>query len=188
MSKFNPITTERLILRDFVESDLVQFAAYRSDPQVARYQSWETYDIQMAEAFFAKQQALAFDQPGSWYQIAIADKQTNELIGDCVIHFIKDDTSGADQQVELGFTLATDCQSQGYGGEGMDALMDLIFIDLNKHRAVAFTDELNKGAIALLERMGFRQEAHFTENILFKGCWGSEYLYAMLRKEYLGEG
>ena len=130
---------------------------------------------------------MAFDEPGTWYQIAIVEKDTNTLVGDCVIHFIKDGTVPPNQQVELGFTLATEYQNFGYAAEGMDALMDLIFIELNKHRAVAFTDELNKGAITLLERMGFRCEAHFTENVLFKGCWGSEYLYAMLRKEYLGE-
>jgi len=35
------IATERLILRAFQADDLEAFVAYRSDPEVARYQSWD---------------------------------------------------------------------------------------------------------------------------------------------------
>ena len=34
------IATERLVLRRFRSSDAETLAAYRSDPDVARYQSW----------------------------------------------------------------------------------------------------------------------------------------------------
>jgi len=37
------IVTERLSLRPFRVDDLAAFVAYRSDPEVARYQSWDTY-------------------------------------------------------------------------------------------------------------------------------------------------
>lgn len=33
--------TDRLTLRRFTPADAERFAAYRSDPQVARFQSWE---------------------------------------------------------------------------------------------------------------------------------------------------
>jgi RimJ/RimL family protein N-acetyltransferase len=35
-----------------------------------------------------------------------------------------------------------------------------------------------------LEAVGFRQEAHFVENIFFKGAWGSEFQYALLASEW----
>ena len=38
---FTMLTTERLVLRRFRPEDLDAFVAYRSDPQVARYQGWE---------------------------------------------------------------------------------------------------------------------------------------------------
>lgn len=34
------------------------------------------------------------------------------------------------------------------------------------------------------EGLGFRREAHYRQNIFFKGEWGDEYLYALLRSEY----
>lgn len=32
--------------------------------------------------------------------------------------------------------------------------------------------------------VGFRQEGYFIENIFFKGKWGSEYQYALLKREW----
>jgi hypothetical protein len=32
--------------------------------------------------------------------------------------------------------------------------------------------------------MGFREEAHLVENVWFKGSWGSEYVFAMLKQEW----
>jgi RimJ/RimL family protein N-acetyltransferase len=38
---FTALTTQRLVLRRFRPEDLDAFVAYRSDPETARYQSWE---------------------------------------------------------------------------------------------------------------------------------------------------
>jgi RimJ/RimL family protein N-acetyltransferase len=38
---FAALTSERLVLRRFRPEDLDAFVAYRSDPEIARYQSWE---------------------------------------------------------------------------------------------------------------------------------------------------
>jgi len=32
--------------------------------------------------------------------------------------------------------------------------------------------------------IGMRREGHFIQNIWFKGKWGDEYLYAVLREEW----
>jgi RimJ/RimL family protein N-acetyltransferase len=38
---FDEHTTERLVIRRFRAEDAATLAAYRSDPAVARYQSWD---------------------------------------------------------------------------------------------------------------------------------------------------
>jgi RimJ/RimL family protein N-acetyltransferase len=63
--------TERLWLRPLQAADLQAFVAYRSHPDVARYQSWDpTYAITDAEALVASQADVAFGTPGSWVQVA----------------------------------------------------------------------------------------------------------------------
>ena len=61
------IVTERLSLRPFQVDDLGAFVAYRSDPEVARYQSWDcTYSMADAEVFLSSQSEVVFGQPGEW--------------------------------------------------------------------------------------------------------------------------
>jgi len=47
------IVTERLRLRPFERDDLEAFVAYRSDPEVARYQSWD-HPYSMSDAYWFK--------------------------------------------------------------------------------------------------------------------------------------
>lgn len=178
VNKFIGFETPRLQLRDFTQQDLKTFAEYRNEPKVARYQSWQDYDSARAEAFFETQQELNFGELGSWYQIAIADKQTGDLIGDCVIHFTDA------HQVEIGATMSPEYQGKGLAKEAVSALVAFIFNELKMHRITAVTDTLNHDSVKLLEALGFRQEAHLVENIYFKGRWGSEYIYAMLKREF----
>ncbi|HQR01903.1 MAG TPA: GNAT family protein, partial [Ferruginibacter sp.] len=52
------------------------------------------------------------------------------------------------------------------------------------HRVTEIVDAENLGSIRLMKSTGFRQEGYFTENIFFKGKWGSEFQYAMLKREW----
>ncbi|MDQ3238409.1 MAG: GNAT family N-acetyltransferase, partial [Actinomycetota bacterium] len=56
---------------------------------------------------------------------------------------------------------------------------------LSFHRLVAITDQENEPSFGLLERLGFRREGSFAQNAWFKGGWTDEYLYAILRSEWL---
>ena len=63
-------TDERLRLRPFSAADLAAFVAYRSAPEVARYQSWDTsYSMADAERFFASQLDVELGVPGAWVQL-----------------------------------------------------------------------------------------------------------------------
>jgi RimJ/RimL family protein N-acetyltransferase len=52
------------------------------------------------------------------------------------------------------------------------------------HRVTAVTDCDNAAAASLFHRLGFRREGHFVEHVWFKGRWGSEFLFALLRREW----
>ncbi len=172
--------SSRLVLRPFKESDLDAFVAYRADPEVARYQSWDSYTREEGVAFFETMTKASFDDPGEYYQIAFELIETNEMIGDCVVHPLAEDA----REVEIGFTLASRFQGKGYANEALTTLLTYLFDDLKKHRVFAITDVKNEGSIKLLENLGMRREGHFVENIWFKGEWGSEYLYAILNEEW----
>ncbi|WP_064092611.1 GNAT family N-acetyltransferase [Rossellomorea aquimaris] len=180
MVKFKTIESSRLILRAFKDDDLDRFVQYRSNPNVARYQSWENFTKEQGVTFIQEMTQASFDTPGGYYQIALELRESNELIGDCVVHTLENDS----RQAEIGFTLDPRFQGEGYAYEAMNRLFNHLFHDYNKHRITAITDVKNEPSINLLERLGMRREGHFIQNIWFKEEWGSEYLYAILKEEW----
>ena len=179
---FTRIESERLILRRFRDSDLVPFVAYRNDPEVARYQSWDSLDEQEARAFLREMGSAQPGVPGEWFQFAVESKETGGLVGDCALQVDGQEPYKA----EIGFTLAQEHQGNGYASEAVARLLDYAFDDLGLHRVVAIADCRNEPSWALLERVGLRREGHFLQSIWFKGGWSDEYLYAVLKDEWLG--
>ena len=87
------VRSNRLILRQFSQQDVNSFYLYRSSPEVAKFQSWENYQYHNAELFVREQSKNMPDQPGTWFQFAIALVETNHLIGDCALHTLLDELS-----------------------------------------------------------------------------------------------
>jgi RimJ/RimL family protein N-acetyltransferase len=172
--------TSRLRARAFGPDDVPAFAAYRADPDVARYQSWSDFTIADAEALVGSMQDDEPGVPGEWFQIALEAKADGILVGDVAFHVDADEP----RQAEIGFTLAPEQQGRGYGTEAVTAMLDWAFPTFGLHRVIAVTDALNTSAAALLERVGFRREAHLVENVFFKGAWGSEFSFAVLAHEW----
>lgn len=175
---FSPIDCGPISIREFQESDLITFTEYRSVPEIARYQSWTTYSYEDAVRLYSSMKEYSFGTLGKWFQLAIADPSTNQLFGDLAVHFLDED------QMEIGFTMSPNHQGKGYATLALRHMVNYLFVELKKHRIVATTDVENEASCRLLERVGFRKEAHFIQNIFFRGSWGSEYLYALLASEW----
>ncbi len=171
------LKTENLVIRAFEKNDLSVFAQYRSLEVVARYQSWTDYTYQDAIEHFENTDYSAFGAEGKWFQLAILSQETDDLVGDLAVHFLDD------QQVEIGFTVAPQHQGKSIASEAISRFLRYVFCELQIHRVVATTDTRNSAANRLLEKLGFRREGHFIQNIFFKGAWGDEYLYALLGSE-----
>jgi len=173
------IESPRLTLRRFADADLGQFLAYLNDPLVARYQSWESYTEQEARDVIEQQKTRSPGQPGQWFTFALELKETGALVGHVALRMIDD------RQAEIGFTVARAFHGRGLACEAATSVLDYAFAELKLHRVTAITDAENEKSAALLERLGMRREGHLVQNIWFKGRWGSEYLYAILRDEWL---
>lgn len=173
-------STARLDARAMVTSDIDGFVGYRADPDVARYQSWEDYTREQGAGLVASMQGLVPGTPGEWYQLALEDRVTGELVGDLASCVDADEH----RVMEVGFTLDPRHQGHGYATEALRGLLTYSFGTLGMHRVYAVTDAENAAAAALLTRVGFRQEAHFRENVFFKGAWGSELVFAVLEREW----
>ncbi|MDO7877291.1 GNAT family protein [Hymenobacter sp. ASUV-10] len=173
--------TSRLTLRPLRPADLPAFLAYRSDPNVARYQGFEPYTEAQAEAFIASQTNQPIPAPpGEWVQIGIARAEDDLLLGDCALHL-----DGHDPRLaEIGITLSAAFQGQGYAQEALRGLLRFCFETLELHRVIANMDVRNAAAVRLVEQLGLRREGHFRQNGWYKGEWCDEYQYALLGREW----
>ena len=160
-----PIKTERLIIRLAEPEDAESIFSYRSDFAENKYQGWFPDSVEEVRDYISNMPAT----------MDIAN-----IIGDMGISF----TNHNNMQAELGCTLHKDYQKKGYATEALKAIVDYLFGTLDKHRIIASVDPRNTASIQLIERLGFRKEAHFKESYYLRGDWVDDIIYAQLKTEW----
>ena len=144
--------TERLSLRQLEPPDAEVICAYRSDPEVARHQSWEApYPIESAAALVREMDGRGLDEPG-WTQIGIELRATGQLVGDVAF-----ENRGAGEAA-VGYTLAPDHWGHGYATEAVGAVVAHGLAALDFDVIVAEVVPENAASIAVLLRLGFTRE------------------------------
>lgn len=176
---FDPIQTNRLIIRPFDRDDRQSFFAYKIMPEAVRFQSWRPQTLAEVDNFIREVQAVVPDTPGTWLQVAICLKENGELIGDIGMHFLEDG-----RQMEIGYTLSPVHWGKGYAAEAVTAMINYLFRGLKKHRITASVDPRNARSIALLERLGMRREAYFVKSYPEGDTWLDDVVYAILEEEW----
>jgi len=161
-----PIQTDRLLIEPMGALDAKAFAKYRSDSAIARHQSWVTpYTEAQAMGLIESQAGLVLPPKGEWLQLAIHLAATGELIGDLAIQDLRE--PGA--SFEIGFTIATDFQRQGYAKEAASALIEYLIREVGAMRFIATPDSRNLPSIKLLQSLGFTQRPEKSWDEFFKG-------------------
>jgi RimJ/RimL family protein N-acetyltransferase len=173
------LETDRIIIRPITLADKNEIFAYRSDAVTNKYQGWIPKTIDEVEIFIGKV-SKQIDEPDTWFQFIIIEKKTYKIVGDMGLHFF--DTEN--RQVEIGCTLNKEFQNKGYATESIKIIIDYLFEKLNKHRIIASIDPDNKRSIQLVERIGFRKEAHLVESLLINGKWVDDLIYALIEKDW----
>ena len=169
------ILTERLVLREFRESDyddLYEFLSQLRDNEFEGYPEI-TYEN--------GREHLAY-RLGSEEFFAVELKESGKVIGN--IYCGKRDFEAR----EVGYIINEDYRGKGYALEALNAVMGWAFRS-GAHRVFAECDPRNECSWRLLERAGLTREAHFRQNIFFhrdaKGdpVWKDTYVYARLRED-----
>lgn len=180
VSRFTPIETPRLLIRRFEARDLPTLHAYRNDQEVARYTGWREYDLDTLMQFILTMNQATPDSVGDWFQLAVEVKATGTHIGDIGIHRQADEP----HEAEIGYAFAQASQGQGYATEAVRAVVDFLFNHVGLHRITALIYADNPRSIALVERLGFRKEGHYTKAARRNGEWVDDVFYAILEAEW----
>lgn len=176
-----PIETDRLVLRALRDTDVDDVHAFQRDPDTVRYLPWDVRTPEQTREWLAGRIAadcVAGD--GDAVAWAVERRSDGRVIGSVNLWW----RSVEHQQGEIGYVFAPDVRGHGYAFEATAALLDVAFATLELHRVYADTDARNDSSVALLRRLGMRQEAHLRQCEWFKGEWGDLLIYAILRQEW----
>lgn len=171
--------TRRLVIRRFHQDDAAALASYRSDPEIARYQSWTTPVSLEAASELVGTFAAGDPRAPGWFQYAIELRSHHTLIGDVGVN-LHDNL----MQAEIGFTLAPGHQGRGYATEALRRVLVHLFTDRGLRRISADCDARNLRSARLLERLGFRREGHRLASTWIKGEWTDDLLFGLLAEDW----
>jgi RimJ/RimL family protein N-acetyltransferase len=170
-----PIRTERLNLREFLNSDLEGLHAFSSDPRVTRYLFFGPRDLEESAEYLEGLLASQREVPRTRFELAIEAQDSGRLIGACDLSLIERDV------VDLGYMLGTADWGKGYATEVALALTDAAFFDLKAERVISTVDVNNRASMRVLEKVGMRWEAVYRKHRRAKNRWWDCHLYALPR-------
>jgi RimJ/RimL family protein N-acetyltransferase len=150
--QFEPILTERLRLRRSRPEDAAAISAYRSDPDVHRYQGWDRTDPRGIRMEIEEMAGRAPGEPGGWVQLSLERREDEELVGDVGLA----PADGELGVIKVGYTVAPAFQRRGYATEAVGALVDYVFDTLGAEIVRAYASAENEPSIRVAERVGMR--------------------------------
>jgi RimJ/RimL family protein N-acetyltransferase len=115
------------------------------------------------------------------YFFAIETLKPQQLIGVCGLFAI----SKINQKAELMIAIYEKRhRGLGYGSEALQLLLQFGFKQLNLHRIMLFTHDINKPAQRVYEKIGFKPGGCRRQASFFEGAYHNLLLYEMLASEF----
>jgi RimJ/RimL family protein N-acetyltransferase len=155
--RYDTISTARLLLRRWRDSDAEPFAALNADPAVMRYFP-ATLDRSASDALISRIEELFARQGFGLWALEVAG--TGEFIGFTGLNPMPADVPGAGG-LEVGWRLARHAWHQGYATEAAAAAVDVAFRGLGVPGLWSMTAALNEPSQAVMRRLGMRLHARF---------------------------
>ena len=148
------ITTRRLILRPFRDSDYDDLYEFLSQLENDEYEGYPGITYENVK------EHLKY-RVGSEEYYAIELQASGKVIGNIYCG------NRNYENKEVGYIINRDYQKKGYGSEALSAVIANAFAE-GAHRVFAECDPLNERSWWLLEKVRLRREAHLRENIYFR--------------------
>ena len=169
--------TDRLILRNVQPSDVNDYYEYMSLEFTALHNDFDPYTLEMCENAAVKRQ----NDDRFW---VVQLKESGKVIGSLKHWQESHGTYG------IGYEIHEKYGGKGYATESCNVLIRHLFEVENARRISAGVNEDNVSSWRLLERLGFRREAHCIEDAAFKNdaegnpVYVNSYYYALLKREW----
>ena len=174
--EFPILKTNRLTLREIRNTDAREIFEMRSNKRVNQFIARDSMDkMEDSEKLVAKT-ILAYQnhQAIGWAAIL---RDSNEIIGTCGFNQI----DYLNLRAEIGGELSVEYWGKNIAIEAIYAIIKFGFDKMNLHTIEAKVSPKNRGAIFLMEKIGFKKEAHFVDRIYFKNSFRDMAVYTLIK-------
>lgn len=141
------LETNRLVLRNVSPTDATTMHDYRNNEICAKYQRGQTKDYEGICALIDKRKNDEISVERA-FLIAVALRQTNEMIGEIVV-------MPEDGTISMGYTFHYNHHRKGYAFESLSAVIDLLHERYPSWDFICFTEPENEPSRALLRKLGY---------------------------------
>ncbi|WP_312163043.1 GNAT family protein [Phenylobacterium sp.] len=174
-----PIRTERLLLREFRDSDLGDVHVYATDEQTVRYMDWGPNTPEETRKFLDDRLAEQQAWPRNDISLAVELAEADKVIGAIRIGL------GPHDDADFGYSYGSPYWRRGFGYEAARALVATAFEVIGLHRVWATCDTRNRGSFAIMEKLGMRREGTLREHLPARGGgWRDTHIYGLLADEW----
>ena len=181
-----PLTTDRLRLRSYRDSDAEAHLPIYSREDVSRFLLQDPWTAEVAETEIAKRlprTGLETESRALALVIETADGldslEGSRVIGDIAL-WLED---GSDEKAEIGWILDPAASGHGFATEAAIAVLNVAFDHYGLHRVFAQMDSRNTASAKLARRIGMREEAHLRKDWWSKGEWTDTLIFGMLASD-----
>ncbi|MGC2942050.1 MULTISPECIES: GNAT family N-acetyltransferase [unclassified Brevibacterium] len=181
-----PLTTDRLRLRTYRESDAEAHLHIYSREDVSQFLLEDPWTAEVAETEIAKRlprTGLETESRALALVIETADGldslEGSRVIGDIAIWL----ADGSDEKAEIGWILDPAAGGHGFATEAAIAVLNVAFDHYGLHRVAAQMDARNAASAKLARRIGMREEAHLRKDWWSKGEWTDTLIFGMLASD-----
>src|SRR5579859_1304885 len=147
--------TERLLLREFADTDFDALREIDGDPEILRYRTRTEITPAETRAFLVQAQSEAADQPRQRYALAVVLRAGGRLVGQCGLTII----NSAYDEAFMWYSVSRREWGQGYATEAAARLLRFGFEDAGLRRIFAECHPDNLASARVMEKIGLRRES-----------------------------
>jgi len=170
------IQTDRLLLREYINTDWEAVHEYARQEDILIYEAWGPNHVDDTLAFIELVIDDQMRQPRTRFDLAIILKNENKLIGGCRFAF----TDSSQTRGTVGYIINPNYWQKGYASEATNALIDHFSALYNLKLIEATCDVLNIASQKVLEACGFKLKATIEKDLEMKGRYRDTYVYEKL--------
>ncbi|VEU82133.1 GNAT family N-acetyltransferase [Acholeplasma hippikon] len=173
------LISNKVILRDFDETDFSFYEALETDPKTLKYESDYIPTKEELIIRFHNILELQKEIERNKFSLLIVDKKSNTLVGKVVAWKTNEEIS----EWEIGWFIQSSLYNKGYATEAAKLLKDYLFYVKGINRLQSLCHEENKASEKVMIKIGMQKEGTLRAARKLNGEYVNMLIYSIIKED-----